>query len=111
MAKKLAVSDGIDRDRAAAALASDSVETVGGSRAAWLEGDTGTAAGCALVSPGTTNPIFVSAGHGVALRTAVRLVDSMCRHRVPEPVRQARGVIRSPRPPARLRGARSGPTQ
>jgi len=35
------------------------------------------------------NPIFVSVGSGLSLKTAVSLVTSMSRHRIPEPIRQA----------------------
>lgn len=35
------------------------------------------------------NPIYVSVGSGLSLKTAVSLVTSMSRHRIPEPIRQA----------------------
>jgi len=35
------------------------------------------------------NPIFVSIGSGLSLKTAVSLVTNMSRHRIPEPIRQA----------------------
>ncbi|KAJ2081704.1 hypothetical protein GGI09_007586, partial [Coemansia sp. S100] len=38
---------------------------------------------------GATNPIFVSTGHRVSLRTAVNIVRKCSRHRVPEPIRVA----------------------
>ncbi|KAJ2817335.1 hypothetical protein GGI24_005429 [Coemansia furcata] len=38
---------------------------------------------------GATNPIFVSTGHRVSLRTAVDIVRKCSRHRVPEPIRVA----------------------
>ncbi|KAJ1823384.1 hypothetical protein LPJ60_001591 [Coemansia sp. RSA 2675] len=38
---------------------------------------------------GATNPIFVSTGHRVSLRTAVDIVRGCSRHRVPEPIRVA----------------------
>ncbi|XP_027872312.1 endonuclease V [Xiphophorus couchianus] len=34
-------------------------------------------------------PVYVSVGHKISLGTAVRLTHSCCRHRVPEPIRQA----------------------
>ncbi|XP_027759920.1 endonuclease V isoform X2 [Empidonax traillii] len=34
-------------------------------------------------------PLYVSVGHRVSLDTAVRLVGSCCRYRIPEPIRQA----------------------
>jgi deoxyinosine 3'endonuclease (endonuclease V) len=38
---------------------------------------------------GAQNPIFVSIGHRVSLETAVALVRSCSRYRIPEPIRQA----------------------
>jgi len=35
------------------------------------------------------NPVFVSVGSNLSLKTAVNLVTSMSRHRIPEPIRQA----------------------
>jgi len=35
------------------------------------------------------NPVFVSIGSGLSLKTAVSLVTSISRHRIPEPIRQA----------------------
>ncbi|KAJ1662954.1 hypothetical protein GGF44_005522 [Coemansia sp. RSA 1694] len=40
-------------------------------------------------SGGATNPIFVSTGHRVSLRTAVDIVRMCSSHRVPEPIRVA----------------------
>ncbi|KFQ09441.1 Endonuclease V, partial [Leptosomus discolor] len=37
----------------------------------------------------TSRPLYVSVGHRVCLETAVRLVRSCCRYRIPEPIRQA----------------------
>ncbi|XP_050175251.1 endonuclease V isoform X6 [Myiozetetes cayanensis] len=37
----------------------------------------------------SSKPLYVSVGHRVSLDTAVRLVGSCCRYRVPEPIRQA----------------------
>jgi deoxyinosine 3'endonuclease (endonuclease V) len=51
---------------------------------------TGEVLGAALVATSeSTNPIFVSQGHRVSLDTAVAVVKACCRHRVPEPIRQA----------------------
>ncbi|NXA43469.1 ENDOV Endonuclease, partial [Eudromia elegans] len=41
--------------------------------------------GCSLSS---SKPLYVSVGHRVCLETAVRLVKSCCRYRIPEPIRQ-----------------------
>merc|ERR1712181_199410 len=35
------------------------------------------------------NPVFVSIGSGLSLKTAVSLVTSISRHRIPESIRQA----------------------
>lgn len=35
------------------------------------------------------NPIYVSVGTGLSLETAVAIVRTCCRHRVPEPIRHA----------------------
>ena len=42
-----------------------------------------------LKDAGHRQPVCVSVGHRVALRTAVELVQRCCLHRVPEPVRLA----------------------
>ncbi|NXL06658.1 ENDOV Endonuclease, partial [Mesembrinibis cayennensis] len=36
----------------------------------------------------SSKPLYVSVGHRVCLETAVRLVKSCCRYRIPEPIRQ-----------------------
>uniref|UniRef100_A0A8C0IJ00 Endonuclease V n=1 Tax=Bubo bubo TaxID=30461 RepID=A0A8C0IJ00_BUBBB len=36
----------------------------------------------------SSKPLYVSVGHRVCLQTAVRLVKSCCRYRIPEPIRQ-----------------------
>ncbi|NXU93813.1 ENDOV Endonuclease, partial [Xiphorhynchus elegans] len=38
----------------------------------------------------SSKPLYVSVGHRVSLDTAVRLVQSCCRFRIPEPIRQVR---------------------
>ena len=38
---------------------------------------------------GQFKPVVVSVGHGVSLSSAVALVWRTCKHRIPEPVRQA----------------------
>jgi len=46
--------------------------------------------GAALkTSCGSKNPVYVSIGSGISLLTAISLVTSMSRHRIPEPIRQA----------------------
>ncbi|NWT43716.1 ENDOV Endonuclease, partial [Rissa tridactyla] len=55
-----------------------------------LTGTSGRALG--MVSCGDNNnsskPLYISVGHRVCLETAVRLVKSCCRYRIPEPIRQ-----------------------
>lgn len=43
----------------------------------------------AAVAAAARRPIYVSLGHMVSLETAVEIVRRCCRHRVPEPIRQA----------------------
>ena len=52
-----------------------------------IYGDSGL--GKTTFAAGAPNPIFVSPGHRISLRTAVELVTACTRFRVPEPVRQA----------------------
>ncbi|KAI9501055.1 hypothetical protein GGI25_005621 [Coemansia spiralis] len=65
-----------------------------------LVGTSGTSYGMAVAPGGgtATNPIFVSSGHCVSLRTAVKLVRACSLHRVPEPIRvadlQSRALVR-----------------
>jgi len=45
--------------------------------------------GYALRTSGSSKPLYVSTGHRVALRTAVRIVRDLCRTHHPEPLRLA----------------------
>ncbi|KAM5165022.1 endonuclease V [Mantella aurantiaca] len=55
-----------------------------------LRGSSGQILGTALKSvQKSSKPIYVSVGHKISLETAVRLVHSCCKYRVPEPTRQA----------------------
>ncbi|XP_067403331.1 endonuclease V isoform X2 [Emydura macquarii macquarii] len=55
-----------------------------------LTGSSGRVLGMALRSCNeSTKPIYVSVGHRTCLESAVRLVQSCCRYRIPEPIRQA----------------------
>ncbi|XP_063207902.1 endonuclease V isoform X5 [Chroicocephalus ridibundus] len=55
-----------------------------------LTGTSGRALGMALRSNNNSSkPLYISVGHRVCLETAVRLVKSCCRYRIPEPIRQA----------------------
>ncbi|NXL98672.1 ENDOV Endonuclease, partial [Tyrannus savana] len=54
-----------------------------------LTGTSGRVLGMVSIYPNSCKPLYVSVGHRVSLDTAVRLVGSCCRYRVPEPIRQA----------------------
>ncbi|KGL94779.1 Endonuclease V, partial [Charadrius vociferus] len=55
-----------------------------------LTGTSGRARGMVLRSSNNSSkPLYISVGHRVCLDTAVRLVKSCCRYRIPEPIRQA----------------------
>ncbi|XP_062480346.1 endonuclease V isoform X1 [Pezoporus occidentalis] len=55
-----------------------------------LTGASGRLLGMVLRScSNSSRPLYVSVGHRVCLGTAVRLVQSCCRYRIPEPIRQA----------------------
>ncbi|XP_073481311.1 endonuclease V [Aquarana catesbeiana] len=55
-----------------------------------LKGSTGHILGAALKScKKSSKPIYVSVGHKISLETAVNVVRSCCKYRVPEPTRQA----------------------
>ncbi|NWJ12072.1 ENDOV Endonuclease, partial [Crypturellus undulatus] len=68
-------------------------------RSLQMEGDTFPLTGTSgnvlgMVSWGrslsSSRPLYVSVGHRVSLETAVCLVKSCCRYRIPEPIRQVR---------------------
>ena len=82
-AKTLMCLDGLDEKKTKTAFKDPTVETLD------LIGDSGTVHGVAVRSPGTTNPIYVSVGHGVSLKTAVDVVKRVSKYRVPEPIRLA----------------------
>ncbi|XP_043925642.1 endonuclease V-like [Protopterus annectens] len=55
-----------------------------------LLGSSGKVLGMALKScEKSSKPIYVSVGHRISLESAVRLIHSCCKYRVPEPIRQA----------------------
>lgn len=55
-----------------------------------LVGESGRVWGAAFKSHRkSTNPVFLSVGHGMTIGTALALTRRLCRARVPEPVRQA----------------------
>uniref|UniRef100_A0A8B9G3M2 Endonuclease V n=1 Tax=Amazona collaria TaxID=241587 RepID=A0A8B9G3M2_9PSIT len=56
-----------------------------------LTGASGRLLGMVLRScSNSSKPLYISVGHRVCLGTAVRLVRSCCRYRIPEPIRQVR---------------------
>lgn len=70
--------------------------TPGSAPALWLPLAAGEEAlGAALCCPGGggrgqfTRPVYVSVGHRISLASALAAVQRCCRHRVPEPIRQA----------------------
>ncbi|XP_063312399.1 endonuclease V isoform X2 [Pelobates fuscus] len=55
-----------------------------------LTSSSGSVLGTALKSSDkSSKPIYISVGHKISLESAVHLVHSCCRYRVPEPIRQA----------------------
>ncbi|XP_053939416.1 endonuclease V isoform X1 [Cuculus canorus] len=55
-----------------------------------LMGTSGRVLGMALRScSNSSKPLYISVGHKVCLETAVHLVKSCCKYRIPEPIRQA----------------------
>jgi len=54
-----------------------------------LIGASGRTLGMAFCPPGIINPLYISVGTGISLPTAMRVIKACCKHRVPEPVRQA----------------------
>ncbi|CAA6671208.1 unnamed protein product [Spirodela intermedia] len=55
-----------------------------------LMGDSGRIWGAAMrSSSGSSKPIFVSVGHRLSLESCISIVRMCCKHRVPEPIRQA----------------------
>ncbi|NXA55772.1 ENDOV Endonuclease, partial [Nothocercus julius] len=87
VAKNLLQVDGLVRDE----LHKEQI------RSLQMEGDTFPLTGTSgnilgMVSWGrslsSSKPLYVSVGHRVCLETAVRLVKSCCRYRIPEPIRQ-----------------------
>ncbi|XP_032066386.1 endonuclease V isoform X1 [Thamnophis elegans] len=55
-----------------------------------LKSTSGKILGMALRSCAkSTKPVYISVGHKISLLSAVRLVHSCCKYRIPEPIRQA----------------------
>ncbi|NWT04577.1 ENDOV Endonuclease, partial [Mionectes macconnelli] len=55
-----------------------------------LTGASGRVLGMVSICNNSSKPLYISVGHRVSLDTAVRLVRSCCRYRIPEPIRQVR---------------------
>ena len=94
--KSLHHVDGLSKDGVAALVAArcrapgDAATLVGSSGRVWgaalrtTQGDAATPQ-----DGGAFKPLYVSVGHGLSLASALGLVRRCCRHRIPEPVRQA----------------------
>ncbi|XP_048820694.1 endonuclease V isoform X5 [Lagopus muta] len=55
-----------------------------------LTGTSGAVLGMALRGcNNSSKPLYISVGHRICLETAVQLVKSCCKYRIPEPIRQA----------------------
>lgn len=54
-----------------------------------LKGTTGATHGMAIALAAHQNPIYVSIGTGICLESAVKIVRSCCKFRVPEPIRNS----------------------
>ncbi|KAF6149356.1 hypothetical protein GIB67_016894 [Kingdonia uniflora] len=55
-----------------------------------LTGNSGNIWGAAMRSTECSlKPIYISTGHRISLNTAINVVKLLCKHRVPEPIRQA----------------------
>ena len=53
-----------------------------------LVGTSGTKYGVALRSTNeTTNPIYVSIGHKIGMKSTIKIVSKLCQYRIPEPIR------------------------
>ncbi|XP_064378921.1 endonuclease V isoform X2 [Dromaius novaehollandiae] len=61
-----------------------------------LTGTSGKVLGMVLRSyNNSSKPLYISVGHRVCLETAVHLVKSCCRYRIPEPIRQLAELLSS----------------
>ncbi|XP_056404165.1 endonuclease V isoform X3 [Hyla sarda] len=92
VAKNLLQVDGIENNESHREQAK---ELLNGGEFFYLKGSSGNILGAALKSSQKSfKPIYISVGHKISLETAVKLVHSCCKYRVPEPTRQMRsGVI------------------
>ncbi|XP_033107975.1 endonuclease V-like [Anneissia japonica] len=87
VAKKLHHVDGIEKD---AAHGEKIKQLMKGGESFPLIGTSGKTHGMVLrVCNEAPNPVYVSVGHRISLKTAVQLVHRCSKHRIPEPIRQA----------------------
>jgi len=86
--KTLLFVDGITKDKVKKLFTSECI--VGGKKFINLVGDSGTIWGAAFKSTkDSKNPIYISVGHKIDLKTAIELSSRTCNFRIPEAVRQA----------------------
>ncbi|NXM78146.1 ENDOV Endonuclease, partial [Serilophus lunatus] len=86
VAKNLLQMDGLVRDE----LHKQQIHSLQAGESFPLTGTSGRVLGMVLRShSNSSKPLYISVGHRVSLDTAVRLVSSCCRFRIPEPIRQA----------------------
>lgn len=87
VAKNLLQVDGLENNESHRGQAK---ELQNGGDFFYLKGGSGNLLGAALKSSQkSVKPIYISVGHQISLETAVKLVHSCCKYRVPEPIRQA----------------------
>ncbi|XP_057516459.1 uncharacterized protein LOC130797741 isoform X2 [Amaranthus tricolor] len=68
----------------------NNLEVVDGKELVYLSGNSGRTLGVAMRSAiGALKPIYISIGHRISLATAMKIVNTTCKYRVPEPIRQA----------------------
>ncbi|XP_066444052.1 endonuclease V isoform X2 [Eleutherodactylus coqui] len=86
VAKNLLQVDGLENNESHRGQAK---ELQNGGDFFYLKGSSGNVLGAALKScQKSLKPIYISVGHKIRLETAITLVHSCCKYRVPEPTRQ-----------------------
>ncbi|NXC37808.1 ENDOV Endonuclease, partial [Penelope pileata] len=85
VAKKLLQVDGLARDE----LHKEQIRSLQRKGDTFpLTGASGAVLGMVSCCNNSYKPLYISVGHRICLETAVRLVKSCCRYRIPEPIRQ-----------------------
>ncbi|NXL85081.1 ENDOV Endonuclease, partial [Alectura lathami] len=85
VAKKLLQVDGLARDE----LHREQIRSLQRKGDTFpLTGASGAILGMVSCRGNSYKPLYISVGHRICLETAVRLVKSCCRYRIPEPIRQ-----------------------